>query len=806
MEERSDNESIRILLLEDNAFDAELIAAQLASARLSFDVERVWTRDDFDGAVQRGSYDVILADHVLPGFDGDTALEIARERSPDVPFIFVSGTLTEELAVQALKRGARDYVVKQRLQRLPDAIRRAIAETEERVRLRSAELALRESQERLQLITDALPVLIALVGADHRYRFNNSAYTEWFGLSVAQLRGRHLRELAGEKAYAQIGPLFDRALKGERISFETVVPHHTLSHRHVHIDYVPERQPDGTITGCYALVHDISDRKAAEIALRELNESLETQVYERTMDLRQSEARLQAVFQSSFQHQSLLSLDGTLLHTNAASLEAILANEDDVCGQPFWDAPWFAATPNMPALIRLAVSRAAEGHASRNEIELDLVTGKRSFDFSLRPLRSHDGGLMAIVSEAVETTARRHAEDALRQAQKMEAVGQLTGGIAHDFNNILTVIGGNVDHAQMIAERSDLADPNIVRALDNAMKGVRRAAGLTQRLLAFSRRQPLQNQPTDMNGMITGMSEMLRRTLGEMVQLEILAAPDIWCVEVDPNQLEASILNLAVNARDAMPEGGKLVIEAGNAHLDDDYSRQHVEVLPGQYVVVRVTDNGHGMSDETVSRVFEPFFTTKEVGRGTGLGLSMVYGFIKQSGGHVQIQSRHGRGTTVSLFLPRSAMPLPHGKVAGAPVETQNATDEQTVLVAEDNDDVRAYTVECLRHLGYRVLEAHDGASALRLLERPDMPIQLLFSDMVMPGMSGRELAERAQAIQPGLRILFTSGYPRDNADPRNGAGRIAILAKPFTQTDLASAVRSALEKEASPARLHIVR
>ena len=212
MSDRTDPSSIRILLLEDNALDAELIAAQLASARLSVDVERVWTREDFDGAVQQGRFDVILADHVLPGFDGDTALEIARARTPDTPFIFVSGTLTEELAVQALKRGARDYVVKQRLQRLPDAIRRAIAETEERIRLRSAEVALRESQERLQLITDALPVLIAHVGTDHRYRFNNSAYTEWFGIPAAELRGRHLRDLAGEEAYARIGPLFDRAL------------------------------------------------------------------------------------------------------------------------------------------------------------------------------------------------------------------------------------------------------------------------------------------------------------------------------------------------------------------------------------------------------------------------------------------------------------------------------------------------------------------------------------------------------------------------------------------------------------------
>jgi CheY-like chemotaxis protein len=281
------------------------------------------------------------------------------------------------------------------------------------------------------------------------------------------------------------------------------------------------------------------------------------------------------------------------------------------------------------------------------------------------------------------------------------------------------------------------------------------------------------------------------------VQLEMLHSPDIWCVEIDPSQLEASVLNLAVNARDAMPEGGRLTIEVDNAHLDDDFSAQNPDVPPGQYAMVRVRDSGHGMSAETVARVFEPFFTTKEVGRGTGLGLSMVYGFVKQSGGHVLLDSAPGAGTTITMLFPRSAAPLPDSRPLEEPRQgLYQVLEDTTILVAEDNDDVRAYTVETLRQLGYRVLEAHDGPSAMRLLERTDVAVDLLFSDIVMPGMSGWELAKRALQHKPELHVLFTSGYPRD-IDASGTVGRnIAILPKPFTRSDLAGSIRLALQDE----------
>jgi CheY-like chemotaxis protein len=292
------------------------------------------------------------------------------------------------------------------------------------------------------------------------------------------------------------------------------------------------------------------------------------------------------------------------------------------------------------------------------------------------------------------------------------------------------------------------------------------------------------------------MSELLHRALGEMVRLEIVTSPGLWRVEVDPNQLESSLLNLAVNARDAMPNGGQLAIETANARLDETYAAEHAEVPPGQYVLIAVTDTGSGMSKEVVDRAFEPFYTTKEVGKGTGLGLSMIYGFVKQSGGHVKIYSEEGQGTTVKIYLPR-LLSEPSGEEEEPRVTAgfETSPRQDTILVVEDDDDVRAYTVDCLRDLGYRVLEAHDGPSALRLLERQEDPVDLLFTDVVMPGMSGRELADEARKVQPDLRVLFTSGYTR-NAIVHAGrldAG-VEMIMKPFTYEALAQKVRDVLD------------
>jgi PAS domain S-box-containing protein len=787
------NGPIRILLLEDSALDAELIQAQLTAARLPFAIDRVWTLDAFAAALGGRRHDIILSDHLLRGFDGDDALALARRDAPDIPFIFVSGTLSDELAVQALKHGARDYVVKQRLQRLPDAILRALRENEERKKLAQAERELRESRERLQLMADALPALIAHMDADHRYRFGNDAHSHWFGITPERLAGMHMSEVLGADAVAAATASLQAVLAGERVRFEAALPAEAgTSPRYAQIDCVAECDASGAVVGYYMLARDISDMKHAELSLRETNGTLEREVRDRTAELEGSQSLLSAIFESSFQHQVLLDRDGHVLDANAASLNAILLGKDDVAGRLLHRSPWFDATPQAADIVGVAIQRAGQGESSKHELELHLPTGVRSFEYSFRPLVGPRGDITAIVSEAVETTARRQAEHALRQSQKIEAIGQLTGGIAHDFNNILTIIAGNTELAKMLLGHQGSAD-RATRALDNALKGVASAAALTHRLLAFSRRQPLKTEAVDCNRQVTGMRDMLKRALGELVQLQIVTAPGVWSVEVDVAQLEASILNLAVNARDAMPDGGELTIEVSNTRLSEADAGRLPELQPGDYVMLRVRDSGEGMSEETMARVFEPFFTTKEVGRGTGLGLSMVYGFVRQSNGQLLMESTVGVGTSFTLFFPRSTQAaVIHDD--DTPADTLRETRDATILVAEDNDDVRAYVVEALRELGYRVLEAHDGHSALRLLERPDVTVDLLFSDVVMPGMAGWELAQRARLLKKELIVMFTSGYPRNIEANEKEVRDVGILAKPYTRTELAQAVAGALD------------
>jgi PAS domain S-box-containing protein len=385
-------------------------------------------------------------------------------------------------------------------------------------------------------------------------------------------------------------------------------------------------------------------------------------------------------------------------------------------------------------------------------------------------------------------------EEALRQSQKMEAIGQLTGGVAHDFNNLLQVITGNLETLQRHLP-SDSA--RLQRAARQAMTGAQRAAALTQRLLAFSRRQPLDPKPIDVNILVNGISELIHRTLGETISVETVLGAGLWRVEADPNELEASILNLAVNARDAMPKGGRLTLETGNAHIDEAYVALHREVIAGQYVVLAVTDTGIGMDATTISQAFEPFFTTKPVGKGTGLGLSQVYGFVKQTGGHVKIYSEVGQGTTVKLYLPRLSTAPSEEEVTFADEISPEGSQEETVLVLEDDDDVRSHSVEILRELGYRVIEAHDGPTALRLLDQQPR-LDLLFTDVVLPGgMTGAQVAAQAKAMRPSLKVLFTTGYAR-NAIIHHGRldKGVQLITKPFGYNDLAAKVRDVLDGE----------
>ncbi len=417
--------------------------------------------------------------------------------------------------------------------------------------------------------------------------------------------------------------------------------------------------------------------------------------------------------------------------------------------------------------------------------------GGAQVEAEIRVVDTNWGRRPARLASVRDISARKAIEEQLRHSSKMQAIGRLTAGIAHDFNNLLTVVLGNLELAQRHTENEPLA-----RVVDNAMRGARRAAVLTERLLAFSRKKALEPKPLNANALVAGMSDLLRRTLGEAITVHTTLAADLWFIEADVTELETAILNLAVNARDAMPAGGELFIATENVELDDVYVALEAEVKPGPYVMMSVTDTGTGMSAEVLRQVFEPFFTTKADGRGTGLGLSQVYGFVKQSGGHVKLYSELDRGTTVKIYLPR----IESGAAVDQHLGESNrrvpgARLTETVLVVEDDEDVRAYTVSSLRGLGYTVFEAADAAAALKILDA-EGSIQLLFTDLGLPGnMDGKALAARAQAIRPALGVLITTAYAGNALIHEGRLDRgIDLLSKPFTLSALAHRVRQILD------------
>jgi signal transduction histidine kinase/ActR/RegA family two-component response regulator len=405
---------------------------------------------------------------------------------------------------------------------------------------------------------------------------------------------------------------------------------------------------------------------------------------------------------------------------------------------------------------------------------------------------ARDGAVAAQAAMREQMAGRDAAEAQVRQMQKMESIGQLTGGIAHDFNNMLAIVIGSLD----LAKRRLQGDPDkLARCIDNAYEGAERAAALTARLLAFSRQQPLAPLTLDVNKLVSGMSDLLQRTMGEHYKVETVLAGGLWRTLIDPGQLENALLNLVVNARDAMPGGGRVTIETANAYLDDEYARDRGDVTSGQYVMISVSDDGEGMTPEVIERAFDPFFTTKPVGKGTGLGLSQIFGFMKQTGGHAAIYSEIGEGTTVKLYVPRAYGDISElRRVHISDNVTPVAANGETILVVEDEQRVRHFSVDALRELGYVVISAANGADALKALA--DQPrISMLFTDIVMPEMNGRQLADAALRICPDLKILFTTGYTR-NAVVHNGVldAGVAFLPKPFGVAQLAIKVREVLD------------
>ena len=647
---------IRILHLEDNRNDAELIQALLAEDGLACEIIRTESRADFAAALGQGGWDLFLSDNTLPSFSGMAALALVRERCPDVPFIFISGTIGEEVAIESLKNGATDYVLKQRPARLASAVRRALQEKEERAtQKRATEAMLRSEAMKSAVLRSSLDAIITIDRRGLILEFNPAAestfgYTrdEVMGKPMAELiippslREKHERDLAHYLA-AGTGPVLEKwkeitAMRADETEFPV-----EFSITRIGLEGVP------IFT---AFIRDISERKRAE----KEKENLETQ---------------------------------------------------------------------------------------------------------------------------------------FRQAQKMEAVGQLTGGIAHDFNNLLTIING---YTEMLLQTLPAADPQRDNAVQIKEAG-ERAVLLTRQLLAFSRKQMLQPKVMDLNAVVTNIDKMLTRTIGEDIQLAAVLMPRLGRVKADPGQIEQVVMNLAVNARDAMPQGGKLTIETANVELDENFAQRHAVVKPGRYVMLAVSDTGCGMDAETQQRIFEPFFTTKGLGKGTGLGLATAYGIVKQSGGSIWVYSEVGQGTTFKIYLPQveeEADTVLPSAVRAAPL-----TGTETILLVEDDAPLRKLAHAILKKGGYAVLSAGHSDEAFQVCAGHTGPIHLLVSDVVMPGMGGHELAERMRSAYPDMKVLYLSGYTDDTVVRHGVLDRsMAFLQKPFTALGLLRKVREVLGSE----------
>ena len=648
--------SLRILHLEDDPNDAELVRATLFADGLGAELERVAARESFVEALKRGQFKLILSDYAVPGFNGLDALRLARDLAEGVPFIFVSGTLGEEAAIESVRGGATDYVLKHRLSRLGQAVRRALREAEGRRQRQQSEEDLRKSQELLQIVSRATNDVV--------WDWELETDSVWWNENFQTLFGYAAEEVGQDLA--------------------------SWSSR----------------------VHP-ADLKAVMDSVRQM-------------------------------------IDG---------------------GGRSWSGEY-----------RFRRRDGAYAHIlSRGHI-----------------LRDAGGKAVRMIGAMIDVTERKKLEEQLRGAQKMEAIGRLAGGIAHDFNNLLTVING---YSEILLTRVEGGSP-LAADLQEINKAGQRAATLTRQLLAFSRRQILEPKVLDLNPVISELEKMLRRLIGEDIELAARLDPAIGRVKIDPGQLEQVIMNLAVNARDAMPQGGKLSIETVNVELDEAYAAEHAGARAGSYVMLAVSDEGCGMDETVKSHLFEPFFTTKEKGKGTGLGLATVYGIVKQHGGYIWVYSEVGRGTTFKIHLPRVEgaveYPRPRGRGTGA------QKGSETVLVVEDDPAVRRLVEEALRRNGYQVLMASSSNEARNLCLTQRRPIDLLLTDVVMPDLSGHELAKLLELLRPGLRVLYMSGYTDDTIVHHGvlDAGT-AFLQKPFSPDALAAKVREVLDSPegGNPAR-----
>lgn len=699
---------------------------------------------------------------------------------------------------EAVKSGVRDYTVQYRIIRPSDGEVRWISvksliERDERgkaIRLVGAhtditeqveaDRALRQRQEEFRTLAEALPHHVWTARPDGALNWFNPRVYEYAGSRVGELDGSAWVKIVHPEDIAAAAASWTRALaSGDPYETEFRLLRADGVYRWFLARAVAARDEQGSITRWIGTNTDVHDQKMIAGELAGLNATLAERVLEKTRE----RDRIWSVSQDLL---LVADVDGVWRAINPAWTATLGWSESELLSRT---SEWLEHPEDL-AKTRTEVHRLALGQPTvRFENRLRHQDG--SYRWLSWTAVADDGQIYAVARDVTADKAAserlRATEEALRQSQKMEAVGQLTGGIAHDFNNLLTGIVGSLDLLQTRLDQG--RTENVARYINAAMTSANRAAALTHRLLAFARRQPLIPKSVDANALVFSVEDLLRRTIGEALDLEIVAAPDLWCTLCDPNQLESALLNLAINARDAMPNGGKLLITTANAPIET-ITAATPALAPGDYISIDVTDTGAGMSPEVMARAFDPFFTTKPIGQGTGLGLSMIYGFARQSNGHVSIDSELGRGTSVKLYLPRH-----HGEAAiaaaSAARDAAHAASGEIVLVVEDEPVVRAVIVEMLQDQGYRALEAVDGPSGLRILHQ-DGRVDLLVTDIGLPGMNGRQLAEQAREARPHLKILFITGYAESVVIAKGFLQPgMEMITKPFDLDDLSRRIRS---------------
>ena len=751
--------------------DAELVEYELERARIPFTARRVDTREAFLHELEAFLPDVILSDYTLPRFDGMAALSLARERAPATPFLIVTGSVNEETAVGCMKAGATDYLLKSNLARIGPAIEGALARVSARTEKARAQEALRRSEANLRAIFNNSLQAFVLIDPDGTIQALNSTAVEW----STRLLGRPLKE--GSKI-AEFVPeaesSFRAALTGETRNLERCFRDTDDSERWFETTHAPVVDEAGLIIGVCLNARDISTRKQAERALLE------------------SEARYRDLFDNASDLVCVTDPGGVFLYVNRAWHDSTGLSDAELGQRRFGDV----LHPDSRERWAEVVERVLAG-ATVTHVELLLVTASGvaitvEGNLSCAP---DDGRVPMVRGIYRDVTERKRVEEQLRQAERMQAAGRLAGGMAHEVNNMMT---GVLGFSEFLL-RSFPEDDHRRAEVHEIIRAGTRASDVTRQLLAFTRQQLLHPELLDLNVVVSGVEKMLRRSLGEDHVLSLKLTSDVGPIRADRGQLEQVLINLILNARDAMHGRGRVTIRTVPATLDEVYAQTHagIGIPAGEYVCLSVTDTGVGMDPGIQARIFEPFFTTKPVGQGTGLGLSTVYGIVKQSDGFIWCYSEPGHGTTFKIYLPLAGSRLTAAPPARPEAEPRGGSE--TILVVEDEDVVRALACRGLREQGYTVLEAKHGLEALERVERDRAPIDLVISDVVMPELSGRELGTRLAVLRPQLLVLYMSGYTGDDVIQRGLLEPgVPFQQKPFTPEGLARKVREMLDSRAA--------